>query len=95
MQVIGPRPQGLWMGLLTAVGSLARIVSPIVVSEIYKEFGTYWTFDLCAGSIGLAMVVTLATYGRLVSLETRMARQVGRKYNSKQTRTLLSKATLS
>ena len=76
-QVIGPRPQGLWMGLLTAVGSLARIVSPIFVSEIYKEFGTYWTFGLCAGSIVLATLVTLATYTRLVPLETRMARQRG------------------
>ena len=81
-KVIGPRPQGLWMGLLTAVGSLARIVSPIFVSEIYKEFGTYWTFGLCAGSIVLAMVVTLATYGRLVPLETRMARQEGSKKES-------------
>jgi len=73
-KVIGPRPQGLWMGLLTAVGSLARIVSPIFVSEIYKEFGTYWTFGLCAGSIGLASLVTLATYRRLVPLEKRLER---------------------
>jgi len=72
-KVIGPRPQGLWMGLLTAVGSLARIVSPIFVSEIYKEFGTYMTFGLCSGSIALALLVTLATYRRLVPLETRIA----------------------
>jgi len=81
-KVIGPRPQGLWMGLLTAVGSLARIVSPIFVSEIYKEFGTYWTFGLCAGSIVLATLVTLATYTRLVPLETRMARQRGNEKES-------------
>jgi hypothetical protein len=24
LQIIGPRPQGVWMGLLTSVGSLAR-----------------------------------------------------------------------
>ena len=61
------------MGLLTAVGSLARICGPIFVSEIYKEFGTYWTFGLCAASIGLATIVTLATYSRLVPIERRMA----------------------
>ena len=72
------------MGLLTAVGSLARIVSPIFVSEISKEFGTYWTIGLCAGSIGLATVVTLASYGRLVPLDTRMARQEGSKKESVQ-----------
>merc|ERR1712176_318831 len=27
-KVIGPRPQGLWMGLLTAAGSFARILGP-------------------------------------------------------------------
>ena len=40
--MVGPRPQGVWMGILTAAGSLARICGPVFVSEIYKEFGTYW-----------------------------------------------------
>ena len=35
-QVVGPRPQGFWMGILTAAGSLARICGPVFVSEIYK-----------------------------------------------------------
>merc|ERR1719295_2167900 len=37
-KVIGPRPQGLWMGLLTAIGSLARICGPIFISFIYKSY---------------------------------------------------------
>ena len=81
--MIGPRPQGVWMGLLTAAGSLARICGPIFVSEIYKEFGTYWTFGLCAGSILLATIVTLATYKRLVPIETRVAKQNGEGRSSK------------
>ena len=72
--MIGPRPQGLWMGFLTAAGSLARICGPVFVSEIYKEFGTYWTYGLTAISLALAIVGTLLTYTRLIPLEMRLDR---------------------
>ena len=62
------------MGFLTAAGSLARICGPVFVSEIYKEFGTYWTYGLTAISLALAILGTLLTYTRLVSLEMRMGR---------------------
>ena len=71
-KVLGPRPQGLWMGILTAAGSFARILGPIFVSEIYKEFGTYWTYGITALSLALAGIGTLLTYKRLVPLETRL-----------------------
>ena len=54
------------MGVLTAAGSLARICGPIFVSEIYKDFGTYWTFGITATSLGLAIIGTLLTYKKLV-----------------------------
>ena len=62
------------MGILTAAGSFARILGPIFVSEIYKEYGTYWTYGLCSGSFVLVGLITLLTYNRLVPLETRMER---------------------
>ena len=71
-KVIGPRPQGTWMGILTAAGSLARICGPVFVSEIYKEFGTYWTYGTTAGSFVLAAVVTLITYKRLIPIQKRI-----------------------
>jgi len=71
-KIIGPRPQGLWMGVLTAAGSFARILGPIFVSYIYERFGTYWTFGLCAASLGLATIVTLLTYKRLIPIEERI-----------------------
>ena len=73
-KVIGPRPQGLWMGILTAAGSLARICGPIFVSMIYKEFGTYWTYGLTAISLAMAIAGTLATYTRLVPMQSRLTR---------------------
>ena len=60
------------MGILTAAGSFARILGPIFVSEIYKEFGTYWTYGITALSLALAGVGTLLTYKRLVPLESRL-----------------------
>jgi len=71
-KVIGPRPQGLWMGLLTAAGSFARILGPIFVSYIYEAYGTYWTFGLCAASLLLATIATLFTYKRLIPIEERV-----------------------
>jgi len=71
-KVLGPRPQGLWMGILTSAGSLARIAGPIFVSEIYKEFGTYWTYGLCCMSLVLTMVASMITYKRMVPMETRI-----------------------
>ena len=63
------------MGILTAAGSLARICGPIFVSEIYKEFGTYWTFGITAVSLALATLGTLLTYKQLVPLETKQTQR--------------------
>ena len=71
-KVIGPRPQGTWMGILTATGSLARICGPVFVSEIYKEFGTYWTYGTTAGSFVAAALVTLLTWKRLIPIQKRI-----------------------
>ncbi len=43
---LGPRPQGVWMGILTSAGSSARVLGPIMVSYIYDEYGVYLTFGL-------------------------------------------------
>lgn len=72
-KVIGPRPQGTWMGLLTAVGSLARILAPLFASYVYEILGTYWLFGLCSGSLVIAFIVTLGTYKRLVPIGTLLA----------------------
>ncbi|XP_058458936.1 major facilitator superfamily domain-containing protein 8-like isoform X3 [Malaya genurostris] len=42
-KLLGPRPQGTWMALLTCAGSAARIVGPGSVTA-YVIVGTYWTF---------------------------------------------------
>jgi len=72
-KAIGPRPQGLWMGLLTATGSLARICGPIFVSYIYELWGTYWTMGICSVTLFAPMVLSIVFYKRLIPIETRLA----------------------
>jgi ceroid-lipofuscinosis MFS transporter 7 len=43
-KVLGPRPQGNWMGIITNAGCLSRITGPICIMFLYTRYGTYWTF---------------------------------------------------
>lgn len=45
-KVLGPRPQGVWMGLLTGSGCLSRVLGPLFVGSIYTRLGTVWTFGI-------------------------------------------------
>lgn len=54
-KLLGPRPQGTWMALLTCAGSAARILGPGAVS-VYVLSGTYWTFGGGTVLTGLVFV---------------------------------------
>ena len=41
--------QGVWLALLTTSGSLARVVGPLFVTDLYENYGTYVTFGLVTG----------------------------------------------
>lgn len=45
-KVLGTRPQGVWMGLITGSGCLSRVFGPVFVGSIYTRLGTYWTFGI-------------------------------------------------
>ncbi|XP_016917514.1 major facilitator superfamily domain-containing protein 8 isoform X2 [Apis cerana] len=55
-KVLGPRPQGVWMGFMTGAGCASRVLGPVFVSVIYTRFGTYHTF----GITGLTLVVCMS-----------------------------------
>ena len=65
-KVVGPRPQGVWMGLLTSSMSLSGIIGPVCLSYIYTQLGTYWLFGLSAATVAIAILVTVGTWKRLV-----------------------------
>jgi hypothetical protein len=39
----------VWLALLTTSGSLARVVGPLFVTDLYQEYGTYVTFGVVTG----------------------------------------------
>jgi len=45
-KILGSRPQGTWMGVMLAAGSMSRIIGPVIIVGGYTEFGTAWTFSV-------------------------------------------------
>ena len=50
--------------MFAAAGSLARVVGPLLVTEIYQELGSYWML----GIVGILMVslILMATCNRSI-----------------------------
>ncbi|XP_067612996.1 major facilitator superfamily domain-containing protein 8 isoform X2 [Eurosta solidaginis] len=65
-KVLGPRPQGVWMGLMTGAGCLSRVLGPVFVGVIYTRYGTYWTFGLTSVMMFVAMIWLLLSKNRLI-----------------------------
>lgn len=57
-KVLGCRPQGVWIGLITGCGSVARIIGPIFIGNIYAPYGMYWTFYSATGIVVIGMIWT-------------------------------------
>lgn len=54
-KILGPRPQGVWMGMITGSGCFSRILGPICVGFVYTRYGTYPTF----GGTAVMMIVAM------------------------------------
>ena len=64
-----PGPQGVMMGILTAAGSLARALGPMLFSTLYHHYGPTVTFATVVGVIAVTILFILVTFSRLVSYE--------------------------
>ena len=40
-KVVGDINPGYWLGLFNTFGSSARVIGPLLVTEVYQELGTY------------------------------------------------------
>jgi len=67
-KMLGPKPQGIWMGGLTSVSSLARVIGPIFVTYIYTEFGTIMTSGISIALMVATVLLLLLMYRRLTPL---------------------------
>ena len=59
-------PQGVMMGVITAVGSLARAVGPLFVTLMYDHTGPQITFASVFGILALAIITQMVFCYRLV-----------------------------
>ncbi|XP_056298982.1 major facilitator superfamily domain-containing protein 8 [Pseudoliparis swirei] len=75
-KILGPKPQGVYMGLLTASGSGARTVAPIFVSQAYTILGPRWAFSIICGIVLGAIVILSSVYRRLLPFPGRHGRTI-------------------
>ncbi|XP_061565579.1 major facilitator superfamily domain-containing protein 8 [Cololabis saira] len=75
-KIIGPKPQGVYMGWLTASGSGARTLGPVFVSHVYTILGPRWAVSLICGMVVGAIVLLSAMYQRLIGFSVRHGRIV-------------------
>lgn len=68
-KMLGPKPQGVWMGILTGVGGLSRILGPIFVTYVYTFYGTHLTFGVLTGAMALALVELSILYKQLIPMK--------------------------
>lgn len=66
-KVLGPRPQGLWMGIMTGAGCAARVLGPVFVGFIYTRWGTYHTFGITGMTLIIAMIWLQIVNKRLIT----------------------------
>ena len=51
LQVLGPAPQGTWMGIINSFGSLARTIGPVIISNAYQIGGPLYTYTASTGIV--------------------------------------------
>ncbi|XP_072315214.1 major facilitator superfamily domain-containing protein 8 [Eucyclogobius newberryi] len=73
-KLLGPKPQGVYMGWLTAAGSGARTLGPVFVSNVYTHLGPRWAFSLIDGFVAGAIILLIFTYKRLIAFSVRLGR---------------------
>ncbi|XP_005991354.1 major facilitator superfamily domain-containing protein 8 [Latimeria chalumnae] len=73
-KILGPRPQGVYMGWLTASGSGARTLGPVFVSQVYTHLGPRWAFGLLCGIVILATLLLGVMYKRFIVFSSRYQR---------------------
>lgn len=55
-------------------GSLARVIGPIVVTEIYELWGTYVLFITVTATLVVSLILTLIFWRQLVTPSTAQAK---------------------
>jgi len=74
-KILGPRPQGVWMGLMTGAGCASRVLGPVFVGFIYTRLGTYHTFGITGVMLIISMVWLQLVNKRLIAPELKKSNE--------------------
>jgi len=74
-KILGPRPQGVWMGLMTGAGCASRVLGPVFVGFIYTRLGTYHTFGITGVMLIISMVWLQLVNKRLIAPELKQSNE--------------------
>merc|ERR1719348_594051 len=74
-KVLGNSNPGFWLGLFATSGSVARVVGPLLVTEIYEQWGTYVMFGTVTATLVISLVMTLVAYRTLVPTHKKTEQQ--------------------
>jgi len=78
-KILGPRPQGVWMGLMTGAGCASRVLGPVFVGFIYTRLGTYHTFGITGIMLIVSMLWLQLVNKRLIASELKKSNEVPNK----------------
>jgi len=67
-KLLGTANTGFWLGLFATSGSLARVLGPLVVTEIYELWGTYVLFIVVTITLVISLILSLISWRKLVPL---------------------------
>ncbi|GMS92672.1 hypothetical protein PENTCL1PPCAC_14847, partial [Pristionchus entomophagus] len=70
-RVLGHGPQGAMQGMNQAVGSIARIFGPLIMSSTFSRLGPQATWTVNIVLLAIVIGIWIAAYERLVPLELR------------------------
>lgn len=68
-QILGPRKQGFMQGIHSFAGSFAQCLAPIMTTYLFKISGYKYVMVSQICTLGLALLLVIAFYSRLVPLK--------------------------
>jgi len=68
-KILGPKPQGIWMGILSSTSATARTVGPLWISSVYESYGTIYLYSILLGIEAAGTLFVVAFYKYLVPLK--------------------------
>ena len=68
-KILGPRPQGFWIGILAASTSLSRILGPVWLSIMYEKLGIFTVYLTLEIIVSFALVILVINFKNIAPMK--------------------------